>query len=120
MGETESQLTTFWHQRRLSVADGVAFRLSCWPQVSHENLPVLKAVDKTMDCSLHTEMRTPLLRTTPTQLIEHGEVELIPTWSIQPYILMSLVWEGTLQATKRETSAAIQSQIFVLQSVLLA
>lgn len=73
-----------------------------------------------MDCSLQTESGTCLLRTTPPQLIEHGEAELIPTWSIQPYILMSLVWEGTLQTARREMSAAIQSQNFVLQTVLLA
>ena len=38
-----------------------------------------------------------------TQLIEHGEVELEPAWSLQPYILMSLVQKGALQATKGET-----------------
>lgn len=35
-------------------------------------------------------------------LIEHGKIKLVPTRSLYPYILMSLVQEGILQATKRE------------------
>ena len=46
--------------------------------------------------------RTPLLRTTPTQLIEHGEVEVMPTWTTYLYVLVSLVRKGTLQVIERE------------------
>lgn len=45
---------------------------------------------------------TQLLRTTPTRLIEHGEVEVVPTWSVYLYVLASLVREGTLQVIERE------------------
>lgn len=38
-----------------------------------------------------------------TQLTEHKEVELVPTGSLQSYVLASLVEEGTLRASKGET-----------------
>lgn len=44
----------------------------------------------------------PLLRTTPTQLLKHEEVKLVPKWSLYPYILVSLFMEGTLQTTESE------------------
>lgn len=43
---------------------------------------------------------TTRLKTTPIQLIEHGEVKLVSTQ--RHYVLMSLVQEGTLHAPKRE------------------
>lgn len=43
-----------------------------------------------------------LLRTTSTQLIEHEEFHLVPTWSFHCYILVSLAQEGTVQDTKNE------------------
>lgn len=39
------------------------------------------------------------MMTTPTQLIEHEESELVPPWGLHPYILASLVQEGTQEAT---------------------
>ena len=42
-----------------------------------------------------------LLRTTPILLIEY-EVKRVFTWSLHPYVLVSLVQQGTLQATKRK------------------
>ena len=53
-------------------------------------------------CFLQFDNGVPLLRTTPTQIIEYREIKLAPTWSLHPYILVSLAWEGALQATKRE------------------
>ena len=38
----------------------------------------------------------PLLKTTSTQLIEYRKFELVASWSFYSYILVSLVWEGTL------------------------
>lgn len=37
-----------------------------------------QAVSKTIGCSPPTDSKVPLLKTTPTQLIEHGETELVP------------------------------------------
>ena len=54
-------------------------------------------------CAPQTDSKALLLMTTPIQLNEHGEVKLVTTESLQLYILASLVQEGTLHATKRET-----------------
>ena len=40
--------------------------------------------------------RVGLCKLTEGQLIEHGEVELVPAWSLHPYVLVSLVQAGTL------------------------
>ena len=56
-----------------------------------------------MDCSLQTDSKLPLLKTTTLQHIEHVDVQLVPTWGFHPYILATLLWEGTLHATEKET-----------------
>ena len=43
------------------------------------------------------------MKTTPTQLIEHAEVELEPTQILHPCVLMPLVQEGIVHASKKET-----------------
>ena len=55
---------------------------------------------KTKDCPLETDSGISLPRSTPSEFTEHEEVELVPTWSLHLYILVSLVKEGPLQATK--------------------
>lgn len=65
--------------------------------------PNIQADAKTKGCSPETDNRAPLPRTIPTQLTEHGETELVPTWSLLPCVLVTLVWEGSLKATKKET-----------------
>lgn len=44
----------------------------------------------------------------------------MPAYSSHLYVHVSLVWEGTLQDTERETGAPVQPQIFDLQSALPA
>lgn len=39
--------------------------------------PKTQAVSKTAGCSSQTDFATPLLKTTPTQFTEHGEVRLV-------------------------------------------
>lgn len=72
---------------------------------------------KTKDCSLETDSGLSLPRSTPTEFTEHEEVELVTTWSLHHYILVSLVKEGPLQATKRNASTN-QVKNLHLQSVL--
>lgn len=38
----------------------------------------IQAIAKTMDFSLETDGNAPLLKSTPTELTDHGEVELAP------------------------------------------
>jgi hypothetical protein len=71
----------------------------------------------TISYSPKTDRKASLLKTTPIQLIEHKKVELVPTQSIDLYILLSLVQEGTLYTTKKETySTCTQSQAIWLGS----
>ena len=54
------------------------------------------------DCSPQTDSKSPLLKTVSTQLTEHGEVELVPTYSLHPYILTPVIQEDILHTPKRE------------------
>ena len=45
-------------------------------QQEHSNKP---AFCKTISCSPQTDHKALLLKATPTQLIEHGELDLVPT-----------------------------------------
>lgn len=51
---------------------------------SHGNPQTTWADDKAISCSSQTDSKTPLLKTTSTQLTEHGEVKLVPTESFTP------------------------------------
>lgn len=53
-------------------------------------------------CSLQTDNAATLQWTLSILLTEHGEVDLVPRWSLHPYIVVSLMQESILQATKRE------------------
>lgn len=64
------------------------------------------------------------MRTTPIQLTELGEVELVSTCSLHPYILSLFgmrLWYDTLHATERETPTyQFSHKTFNLQSSLPA
>ena len=47
-------------------------------------------------CSLKSDNMALFLKTASIQLIEHGEVELVPIRTPQPYILVSLAQYSTL------------------------
>lgn len=49
-------------------------QLSCWPKGSQENPKQPMLLPRLLSTNL-----APLVKTTPVQLIEYGEVELVPT-----------------------------------------
>lgn len=51
---------------------------------------IAQAVPKTTGCSPQNVDKAPLLKRTRVQLTEHEEVELVPTWSPHPCVLVSL------------------------------
>ena len=53
------------------------YPIECLAKGPHRNPQTAQAVAKTVVCSLF-DIKAPLLTTTPTQLIEHGEVKLVP------------------------------------------
>jgi hypothetical protein len=63
-----------------------------------------------MSGSLQNDSKVPLLKAKPTQLNEHGEVELVPTLSLYPYVPVFIVLEGTLHGTKGEWLIPTQLQ----------
>lgn len=58
-------------------------------------------------------------RATSAWLIESGEVELVPAWSLLPYVLVSLVQEGTLRLWKEKRGQTCL-KTFDLHTVCLA
>lgn len=52
--------------------------LSKWREF-HGNSQITQAVAKTTGCSSETDFKAPLLKTVPTQLMEHEEVKLVYT-----------------------------------------
>lgn len=77
--------------------------------------PNTQGVDETISCCTQTDSKAPLLKITLTQLIEHGESELVPTQKLHPYILVPLVQKVTLQATKAESKHPLRHKPFVPQ-----
>lgn len=56
-----------------------------------ENSQITQAVAKMINCSLQNDRQYLLLSKTPTELIKHGEVQPVPTWSLIPLFERSLV-----------------------------
>lgn len=83
-GRRESYLAISCHQTQLLVPGLGCIQLSCWPRGSHENPQTTQAVANTMGCSMKNDSGAPLLRTTPTQLTEYGEIKLTSTWEPSP------------------------------------
>jgi hypothetical protein len=72
-------------------------------------------------CSPQTDSKALLLKSTPTQVTDHGEVELVPTLNLHSYILVSLVQEGILQTTKkRNISSNPATNILIYSDVLFS
>jgi len=67
------------------------------------NPQTTQTVAETIDYSSQSNSKAPLLKTTPTQPIEHEEIELVSIQSLHFYVLASLVQQGTLSASKKET-----------------
>lgn len=64
--------------------------------IAKKQHPKTQTVAKTIDCSAQADSKAQLLKTTPIQLIEHGEVKLVPALNLHLYFLISLVWGSAL------------------------
>lgn len=76
-------------------------------------IAVPRAVTKWKDCSPQTDSKHPRQKTIPTQLIDRGEVELLPTSNLHVYILVSL--EGTLRLPREKHKHQASHKSFDLQ-----
>lgn len=79
MREMQSHRVLSCYQTNLPVLGLDHIQLSCWPKGSHGDLQTTQTVAKTPSCSPQTDREAPLLKTTATQLIKHGEIQLAPT-----------------------------------------
>lgn len=57
----------------------IIYPIECLAKGPHRNPQTDQAVAKTIICSVQTDIKAPLLKTIPTQPIEHGEVKVVPT-----------------------------------------
>lgn len=111
MGEAESKLAICCHLLSLPPLELHCVQLSCLPMWSHGNpLKTTLVVTNAISSFLQTGSYASFLRIIPTQLINHAEVDLVPTWCLQQYTVISLVQGGTPQVTKREPSIPTHSQ----------
>jgi hypothetical protein len=70
----------------VSVLEMNYIKLSCWPKGSYVNPKTNQAIN----CTPQTDAEATMLKIMPTQLIEHGEIELVPACSLYPYWLVFL------------------------------
>lgn len=84
MGDTGFQLAIWSHQIKLPGPELNYISLSCWPTGPYCNPKPTQAVAKTIGRYLQTDSKSLLLKTTPAQLTEHGNVKLVPTESLHP------------------------------------
>ena len=69
-------------------SSSVGLDLSYWSNGSNGKLQTTQTVAKTIGCP-QTDSKGPLLTTPPSQLIKHGEFELMPTQDLCLYVLAS-------------------------------
>lgn len=91
---------------------------SSWLKGSHRNPQITLAIAKTIGCFPQTPSKGPLLKKTIMQLTKYGEFKLLLIYSLQTYVLASLVQEGTQHATK-EKCKTLATNPLIYNGVLL-
>lgn len=78
MGETEFKLAISCQQTKLLMPELDYMQLSCWSKRPLWNPQRTQAIAKTIGCSPQIDSKAPLLKTASTEIIEYGEIELVP------------------------------------------
>lgn len=76
-GKIKFPLAVSYHQMKLPVMLLVYIVLSCSAKASHGNSQATEAIAKTTGTFQQTDNYALLLKTTPTQLADHGESEVV-------------------------------------------
>ena len=80
------------------------------------NSQTMQSKVKTIGYSQQSDSKSPLLKVTPTQIIEHGEIEMVPKYTLQPYAVAYLFGTGrySVHYQRRDvnTSIAINCTIY--------
>ena len=90
MGDMDFQLAIYYCQARPLVDKLGCIQTSCWSRGFHQNPQTTNTTAKTEVFSLQTDNRAPLPRTITTQLIENGELMLVPIWSLYSCVFGAL------------------------------
>lgn len=116
MEDTEYELGIFCSQARLSVVGLGCIHLSGWSRESYEDLQTTQADTRTEGC-LHKRTAGPIAE--DVYIIEHGEVEQVPAWSLPSCILVSLVCKVLIRELKKKKKCGHYPsyKTFDLQSV---
>lgn len=80
-----------------------------------EVLPTTQAISKSVDGSPKTDSKALLMKTKPTQLMEHGEVELVSTKDLYHYGLIFMVLEVLCMLQKKKCKHQHSDIYFDLQ-----
>lgn len=70
---------------------------------------------KAIGDSPQTHSKAPLLKTTPTEITEQEEVELVSIYILYPFRLMHMVLEDILHTTKGERETLSNYKLFYQQ-----
>lgn len=101
MGKLGSKLVISCHQKGHFEPGAELISVELLPRESHANHKTTQAVAKTMNGSLQNDRGVTLLNVLPTQFIEHEEVTLVPTWSLQGCSICATYYPSTLGCQKR-------------------
>ena len=74
--------------------------MSCPRQLNSHGNPLTTHVllrPNTALCKLAVDF---MAGTVHTQLVEHGELELVTTWRLHSYVIVSVIQEGSLQCAR--------------------
>jgi hypothetical protein len=70
--------------------------MTSWPRWTHGNPQTNLDVENPESCSLQIDSEAPLLKTSPTQFMEHGDVDLVSTENLHPCIFDTGRYHGVL------------------------
>lgn len=120
MGETEPQLyfscpPKFQYLLGLYLIELLAKGFSWNSQTTQSEV-------KTTGYSQPTDSKSPLLKVTPTQIIEHGEIEMVPKYTLHPYVIAYLFGTGrcSLHYQRRDVNISIAINCTIYCGVLPA
>lgn len=77
MREMEFQVDISCHQMKFPILRVDYIQLNCWSKGSYRNPQTTQAIAKTVSYSPQTDSKSQLLKGTPTQVTEYGEVRLV-------------------------------------------
>lgn len=84
-GETETKLAISCKKKKRNFQDWLWLHLiELLAKGALSEFPLMQAVSETIYCSLKSDSKTALLKTSATQLIEHVEVKLIFMQNLHP------------------------------------